>query len=218
MLTHIDERTCCCVLNCTIRNVFFRTPRIRPRKNQIGLNLLAEVAGGWSFRAGHNRGKMTITSSRFAPLLAGASTLVSAYGAAPDNTPVSQVGNAPLGAVKAYANQMAQAASIVSVNEVDATFSGIGVAVGKDSWFGSAEFTKRTTDSYISDSTGWYVVGGMRFGKFSPYLGYAKLKVDSAPIANPVSSPLAAQSTIAGVTGIIASQNFGQHTQTIGVR
>lgn len=194
-------------------------------KNQIGLNLTAEVDGGWSFRAGHNKGKMTITSSRFTPILAGAAqlrTLVGLYGAAPNTTPVTQIPGSPqLGAVKQYASQLAQAASIITVNEVDATFSGVGFSLDKDSWFTSAEFTKRTTKSYVSDSTGWYVIGGMRFGKFSPYVGYAKLKVDSAPISNPLTSPLAlaaSPNAVSGVTNIIAGQNFGQHTQTIGVR
>ena len=58
-------------------------------------------------------------------------------------------------------------------------FTGVGIIVDPGTWLIQGEYTKRKTDSFVADSTGWYLTGGYRFGKFMPYISFSDLKVDS---------------------------------------
>ena len=101
----------------------------------------------------------------------------------------------------------------------------------------SLEYTKRKTKSFIADTTGWYGLLGYRVGKFTPFVGYAKLTTDRTS-TNPVQTNALADSggsdtdfdnaagavnayaavLADGVTTFMASQFVNQKTATLGVR
>lgn len=60
------------------------------------------------------------------------------------------------------------------------TFAGAGFIYDPGTWLIQGEYTKRTTDSFVANSTGWYLTTGYRFGKFMPFVSFSDLKVDSA--------------------------------------
>jgi Gram-negative porin len=45
-------------------------------------------------------------------------------------------------------------------------------------WFVTGEWAKRNMHSAIVESTAWYLSGGYRLAKFTPYMTYAKVKAD----------------------------------------
>ena len=183
--------------------------------DQIGLNIVAESDAGITFRLGHNQGKMSISAGRFDDLRNGA------------NLAATTLAGAPLPTYQAMAPQFAAVAGLVTVDEVDASFTGLGVSIDRDNWVGSLEFTKRKTDSYVADSTGWYALVGHRFGAFTPYVGYSKLKTDrteSSPLTPSAiavvdgSIPGAGTQISAGLDSVLAPQSFDETTSTLGVR
>ncbi|WP_137939962.1 hypothetical protein [Chitinivorax sp. B] len=73
-------------------------------------------------------------------------------------------------------------------SEVPASFIGFGATYDPGQWFVQAEYTKRKTESFVGDTTGWYVSGGVRVGKFTPYMTYSRLKTDSELTSSGASS------------------------------
>lgn len=55
------------------------------------------------------------------------------------------------------------------------TFEGFGALMDHNNIIAQAEFVKRYSQVYptIVNSTGWYAMGGYRFGKVAPYVSYA---------------------------------------------
>lgn len=55
------------------------------------------------------------------------------------------------------------------------TFEGFGFSVDHSNIVAQSEFVRRYDSKYkfAADSTGWYVMGGYRFGKVLPYVSYA---------------------------------------------
>lgn len=194
-----------------------RDPSKVKLSRSLGLNLVAETDMGLTFRFGHTQGKLDASSTTGSQLTALAQGLA---GGLPD----------PFGA------GAAQTASLLTVNKVDASFTGIGVSYDSGEWLLNTEFTKRKTDSYISDSTGWYVMVGRRISNFTPYVGVSRLKTDeraSNPVVvppnaggfatpNPLLGGLSAFQASAllsgGVDGILNTQKIDQRTATLGVR
>ncbi|TDP63926.1 hypothetical protein DES47_104208 [Roseateles toxinivorans] len=163
-------------------------------KNLLGFNASAEM-GPVTVRVGHLKTKLTVLGS------AGLNSLVGG---------LKQVGQTPgLGGLVTLANDM-------DVNGKNATFTGIGMALDWNNIVASAEFTKRRTDSYIADTTGWYTTVGYRVGKFTPYVTLSEIQQDSPTSSNaipplPQLAPLAA-----GLNGLLRS--LGQSTTAVGVR
>ena len=159
-------------------------------KHQFGLNVTAEFDNGITLRAGHAQGKLSADSASLDQLVGILAT-----------TPFADVGNQ------------------LSLDNKDASFTGVGIAYDQGSWVGNAEYTKRKTSSYISSTTGWEATLGYRIQKFTPYVVVSQLKRDNTnvdntiPTAVPQLAPLAA-----AVDGLIANQNVAQKTDSIGVR
>lgn len=157
---------------------------------QMGLNLTAEFDNGITVRLGRAQGKITIDSTSLDGLVGILS-----------QTPFASVGEE------------------LSVTKKSASFTGAGISYDHDNFVGSAEFTKRKTESYISSTTGWSVTGGYRLGKFTPYAVVSKLKVDSSNVNDTIPAGVAQVAALrAGVEGLIASQNIAQKTDSIGLR
>jgi hypothetical protein len=65
-----------------------------------------------------------------------------------------------------------------AVRDSDSTFIGVGASYDPGNWFTTAEWGRLSSDSVLGTRTGWYLSGGYRFGKFTPYLTYAKASAD----------------------------------------
>jgi len=117
----------------------------------------------------------------------------------------------------------------IAINKKKASFTSVGAALDWNNIVGQTEYAKRKTDSYLNDTTSWYVMGGYRFGKFLPYYSHAKLKIDgtvanTVPGACPAGYPAACGATLRALSGAVASLKYSglsqgeQTTDTIGVR
>jgi hypothetical protein len=58
-------------------------------------------------------------------------------------------------------------------------FIGIGAMYNPRDWFVTAEWGTQQLHSVLGESTAWYVSGGYRVAKFTPYLTYGSLKANS---------------------------------------
>lgn len=169
-------------------------------KRIVGVNASAEI-GPVTLRAGHAQGKFSVTrSQRLDQLFNGLRTVAA--------LPVG------LGSLGSLADDL-------EADSKDATFTGIGASLDWNNIVGSAEYTRRRTDSFLADTTGWYLTGGYRFGTWTPYVTLSKLKQDSdssktlpaAPIPQ-LAGTMAALSK--GVNDTLSS--VGQKTVAAGVR
>jgi hypothetical protein len=59
------------------------------------------------------------------------------------------------------------------------TIIALGASYDPGKWFAMGEWTKINTRSFVGLSTAWYVSGGYRIGKFTPYLTYSAVKVQT---------------------------------------
>ena len=123
----------------------------------------------------------------------------------------------------------AQLATDVDVKDKKASFTSVGASLDWNNIVVQSEYAKRKTDSYVNDTTSWYVMGGYRFGKILPYYSHAKLSIDGSPdnhmpAACPAGYPAACTPTIAALSGAVASLRYiglgqgEQQTDSIGVR
>jgi hypothetical protein len=87
---------------------------------------------------------------------------------------------APLGdALRAFGPQGAALADKYGVQDKRVDFVGIGAAYDPGHWFVTGEWANFNTRSIIGKKDAWYVSGGFRFGRATPYATYARLKADS---------------------------------------
>jgi len=161
-------------------------------KRQVGINLLAEMDNGLTLRFGHNQGKIGIQS------------------AAGDTTTYLAKASLP-------ASYAAATAALLSVDNDAASFTGLGFSYDHDNWVANGEYTKRRTDSYVSDTTGYYVLLGYHLNKFTPYLGVSKVKTDHRE-SNPLTALGASNLLYQSVESILNTQKLDQRTSTLGLR
>ncbi len=163
----------------------------------MGLNLQAEMDNGLTFRFGYSQAKMSLSSSSTDLLL-------------------SSTASGPAAALRPYVDNS------VVIESSKISFTGFGVAYDQDDWVASAEYTRRHSESFIADTTGWYVNVGHRFGKFTPYLGLSRLSVDDPNKTNGLAAAVNAVSGTGaisrGIQGLLNVQKIGQRTTSLGVR
>ncbi len=125
--------------------------------------------------------------------------------------------------------QAAQLAKDIDVRDKKASFTSLGATLDWNDIVVQSEYAKRKTDTYINDTTSWYVMGGYRIGKFLPYYSHAKLSIDGnvrngMPAACPAGYPAACTPTLATLNGIVGNLRYTgvsqgeQQTDTIGLR
>ena len=176
-------------------------------KDMLALNVVAEN-GPFTLRVGHARTKVTVDDS------ASLNNLVGALRAAGAGYRLPQLG---------------LLATQIEAKGNKGTFSSIGLGVDWNNFVLQTEFAKRKTDTYINDTSSWYLMGGYRIGKFLPYYTRAKLKIDGAientvPASCPAGYPAACTPTLQQLgTGVLRLPYTGvgqgeQTTDTIGVR
>ena len=175
-------------------------------KSIVALNVVAEP-GPLTVRFGRAETKLSIDDS---PSL---NTLMGSLRAAGSGYKIAQLG---------------ALADALEVQDKKASFTSVGLGLDWNSVLLQSEYAKRKTDSYVSDSTSWYVMGGYRMGAFLPYYSYASLKADgrvnnTVPAACPAGYPAACTPTLralsAGVDTLAYMRNqLEQSTHSIGVR
>lgn len=80
-----------------------------------------------------------------------------------------------------------EGAAIADRNECNGKgykLASLGASYDPGDWFVMSEFARLDTDCFIGDQSGWYVGGGYRIGKFTPYISYARSKAES-PVSEP---------------------------------
>lgn len=176
-------------------------------KRIAAFNISAEH-GPFTVRAGHARVNVTIDD------VASVNTLLGLLRTAGTGYRLPQV--------NALADE-------IQADEAKGSFSSLGLLMDWNDIVLQTEFTKRKTETYINDTTSWYVMGGYRIGKFLPYYSRSELKIDSAVgtaalQACPAGYPAACTATLrqlaAGVSRLPYT-GLGQGEQTtdsIGVR
>jgi porin-like protein len=66
-----------------------------------------------------------------------------------------------------------------AVDDKQVTFVGVGASYDPGKWFAMGEWAHFDTRSVIGAKSAWYLSGGYRFGKATPYVTYARNKGDS---------------------------------------
>jgi len=176
-------------------------------KDIVALNITAEH-GPFTLRAGHARTKMSVTGN------ASLNTLVGGLRAAGTGYGLPQL-NALAGEIEAV--------------DKKGVFNSLGLSMDWNNIVLQSEFAKRKNESYINDTTAWYMMGGYRMGKFLPYVSHARLKIDSAivntvPAACPAGYPAACTPTMQQLgAGVRRLPNTGvgqgeQSTNSFGFR
>lgn len=125
----------------------------------------------------------------------------------------------------AYRAQAQDVIDQYETHDTPASFAGAGFAIDPGSWFVQGEYTKRKIDSFLADTTGYYLTGGARLGKFTPYVTYSRLKTDSETSASGVTTtglpaPVAAQigQLNGGLNLFLHAAAYAQKDVSVGVR
>lgn len=176
-------------------------------KKVMALQVVAEH-GPFTARVGHARMKMNIhDSASFNTLLASLRAAGTGYRFPQLNT----------------------LAGDLAVDDKKGTFNSVGLTMDWNDIVLQGEYTKRTTESYINDTSSWYAMAGYRIGKFLPYASHASLKIDgtvqnTVPGSCPAGYPAACTPTMRQLSGAVARLPYSglgqgeQSTNTIGVR
>lgn len=166
-------------------------------KSITALNLVAE------------RGPLTLRFGR-------ADTRITINDSADQN---ALIGGLRAAAVQAHMPSLGTLANSLVLKDKKASFTSVGLGLDWNNIVVQSEYAKRKTDSYVNDTTSWYLMGGYRIGKFLPYYSHANLSVDHI-VANTVPrlSPGLIQLSN-GVTKMSSTGTQGeQSTDTIGLR
>jgi hypothetical protein len=126
-------------------------------------------------------------------------------------------------------SQLAPLADAIAVDHKKASFTSLGLGLDWNNIVVQSEYAKRKTDSYVNDTTSWYLMGGYRIGSFLPYYRHARLSIDgtvanTVPAACPAGYPAACTPTLQALSAAVASlrtTGSGQGEQTsdtIGIR
>jgi hypothetical protein len=104
---------------------------------------------------------------------------------------------------------------IGTMNPVDKriSFSSLGATWDNGDYFVSGEIAKRNSEGVILDVTTWYISGGGRLGKFTPYATYSSYTVDSS---TRFTAGKALTNSI--VTSMYSGQSGDQNSFTLGLR
>lgn len=207
-------------------------------KQTMGINLNADLGNGFTVRVGHTRGKINVKNDAGTLLAAGSAnplltgglqTAINNYNTAlaglPSGHPAIPTVTGLRDTAVASLQSLSQVYGLVNPDADKATFNGVGVTYDVDNWVVNAEFTKRTTKGFISDTTGWYTQVGYRINAFTPYVGLAKISTDRRA-SNPVVKTSTGNATLDGgilqiyngVAQTLNTQKFDQKTITLGTR
>lgn len=178
--------------------------------NRIGGNVSFET-GPYSVRYGYHQGKLWGDSDRIATV---SNALI--------NTPN------PLLSPTIWALACpgcAESGEALSMNYKHASFQGLGLSADWGKYLLMAEYTMRRTETNaLADTNAWYITGGTRVGKFTPYATYSQLK-QSSPTSDPGIATRSTNPVVAGTVAVLSSAvnsqvmaDRSQKTFSLGVR
>jgi hypothetical protein len=127
-------------------------------------------------------------------------------------------------AFRQFGPQGAAIANRYGIDNRRVTFVGWGVSYDPGTWFLMGEWARFDTRSVVGAKKAWYVSGGYRFGKFTPYATYARIKADSNtsdPGLTLTGLPAQLAGFAAQINGILNTQLNSpprQNTVSAGVR
>ena len=127
-------------------------------------------------------------------------------------------------ALRMFGPQGAALADKYGVQDKRVDFVGVGATYDPGSWFVTGEWADFDTRSVIGKKNAWYVSGGHRFGKATPYATYARMKADNSttePGLSLAGLPVQLAAVGAQLNGIINAQLGAipqQSTVSVGVR
>ena len=111
------------------------------------------------------------------------------------------------------------------MNYKPASFQGLGLSADWGKYLLMAEYTMRRTETNaLADTNAWYITGGTRVGKFTPYATYSQLK-QSSPTSDPGIATRSTNPVVAGTVAVLSSAvnsqvmaDRSQKTFSLGVR
>lgn len=98
-------------------------------------------------------------------------------------------------------------------NGLDLSALAVGASYDPGDWFLMSELVEFKGDSFLSDSTSWYVSAGYRFGKFTPYVTLGGTKAHVEPVA-----PGGLFNINDGLNTALYSATPTQKTASLGIR
>lgn len=154
-----------------------------------GLNINASH-GNMTYRAGYTQSSITVDDARIANAVATLASLCAA-----DPVACSQ-------------------ASALNPYEKTYRFSSLGGTWDNGDYFLTGEWGQRKGEAYVGDLAAWYLSGGKRFGKWTPYVTYASHRLDSPTRFTGSTKPL----TNGIVEALLQYNPMDQQTWTLGTR
>jgi hypothetical protein len=112
---------------------------------------------------------------------------------------------------------LGRVADDLGFSDVRTSFTSAGATLDYNNFLVQSEYAVRKADSrLLADTTSWYAMLGYRYGKFTPYVSYAKLKQDTprSYAGLPDAGPLA---PIAAVVNTLVKAGQ-QSSHAVGVR
>jgi len=99
----------------------------------------------------------------------------------------------------------------------------VGGSYDPGSWFVMSEWLKSKSDSFLGENEAWYVSGGYRLGKFTPYLTYSQTRSindSNEPKLNTASVPPFLTGLAIGLNGVLdaLTRPVDQKTISLGTR
>ena len=180
-----------------------------------GRNLAFKAAGGSKFDARYAWG--IFDSAEYGAALVRVSYLSSKI------TLNTAAADALFDAFRQFGPQGAALAEDFDVVDKPVTLLTIAGSYDPGRWFAMGEWVRSRSDSYIGVTTAWYVSGGYRVGKFTPYLTHAQVTERTpftaglSPSAAPAYLAPAIAALNAGLDQLLASRPV-QYTSSIGAR
>ena len=111
---------------------------------------------------------------------------------------------------------LAPIASMVTSEPRDTTFSSVSLELDFEQFFVSSEHTWLHSDSFLPDTTGWYVSAGYRYGNWTPYLFTSRLQQSGSPVEFDIPDVPLLQPLNEGLTDLFLDPD--QSTTGVGVR
>ena len=82
--------------------------------------------------------------------------------------------------LRQFGPQGAALAEHYAVDHKRAVAFSVGASYDPGNWFVMGELGRMKSRSFLGDTTGVYASAGYRFGDFTPYVGYARVRANSA--------------------------------------
>ncbi len=103
-------------------------------------------------------------------------------------------------------------------------FLGTSASYDPGKWFAMGEWGRVNSHSLLGDKTAWYLSGGYRVARFTPYATYARLTADSRASDPGLNLTALPPASVASAAGLNAALNgtlgaiAAQHTISVGAR